>query len=201
MNKITLAGEILTTPEYSHEVFGEKFYKFHICSLRNSGDGDVLPCIASEIFAKQIDSGDAIKILGEIRTFNANKHLELNVFTKEIIPYEGRDENKVELDGFICKTPIYRKTTRGREITDLLIATNRAYGKSDYIPTIVWGRNAVRAYGYPTGFHVCMTGRFQSREYEKNNPDGTMSTKIAYELSASRFDEFKEDVNVSKSYS
>lgn len=199
MNKITLAGEVLTQPEYSHEVFGEKFYKFYVGSLRSSGVEDVLPCIASEVFAKEIESGSAVKILGNVRTFNSNDHLELNVFVKEIVSYEGYDENGLELDGFICKTPVYRKTPLGREITDLLLAVNRAYGKSDYIPCICWERNARRASEYPTGFHICAAGRLQSRKYKKNNPDGTFVTKIAYEFSVSRIDEFKEEEDASDS--
>ena len=128
MNKIVLAGLVTEEPTFSHEVHGEKFYRFSLSSSRMSGTNDILPCTVSEILKKDIEKGTEIKVLGEIRTRNVHEndknHLEITVFVKEVLLYE-EDENNVELDGFICKEPTYRETPLGRQVSDLIIASNR----------------------------------------------------------------------------
>lgn len=196
MNKITLAGTVVTTPIFSHEVFGEKFYEFYIDSMRLSNQSDCLPCLVSEINLDQIQCGDKIKLIGNVRTRNVkteeSNHVELIVFAREIIPYENMDENEMGVDGYICKSPVYRKTQLGREITDLIIACNRPYGKTDYISTIVWGRNAVRVSGYPIGSRVEARGRLQSREYKKKIGEDVV-TRIAYEYSVATIEEVSDE--------
>lgn len=195
MNKIILAGLVTEEPIFSHEIYGEKFYRFSLSSSRQSGTQDVLPCIASEILKKDIEAGTEVKVCGNIRTRNVHEndksHLEITVFVKEVFQYE-EDENNVELDGFICKEPTYRETPLGRQVTDLLIASNRSYGKSDYIPTISWGRMAIKSSEFEVATKVKVFGRFQSREYVKRLDDGTEETRVAYELSANRVDVVEE---------
>ena len=195
MNKIVLAGTVVDEPTFSHEVYGEKFYHFCLSSSRESGTCDVLPCIISEILKKDIEAGTEIKVLGEIRTRNVHdnnkSHLEITVFVKNVFQHE-KDANYVEVEGFLCKQPIYRETPLGRQVTDLLIANNRAYGKSDYIPTIAWGRNAIKTSELEVGTRVKVFGRLQSREYVKKLEDGTEETRVAYELSANRVDVAEE---------
>lgn len=195
MNKIILAGLVTEEPTFSHEIYGEKFYRFSISSSRQSGTQDVLPCVVSEILKKDIEAGTEIKVFGNIRTRNVHEndssHLEIMVFVKEVLPYD-KDENNVELDGFICKEPTYRETPFGRQITDLLIASNRSYGKSDYIPTIAWGRMAIKSSEFEVGARVKVFGRLQVREYVKKLEDGTEETRVAYELSSSRIDVVEE---------
>ena len=188
MNKIVLAGPVVDEPTFSHDVYGEKFYIFNLSSSRHSGTKDVLPCVVSEILKKDIEAGAEVKVCGNIRTRNVHEndksHLEIMVFVKEVLPYE-EDENNVELDGFICKEPTYRETPLGRQVTDLLIASNRSYGKSDYIPTIAWGRMAIKSSEFEVATKVKVFGRFQRREYVKRLEDGTEETRVAYELSSS----------------
>lgn len=187
MNEIILAGTVVDEPEFSHEVYGEKFYHFYLSSSRKSGTQDVLPCVVSEILKKDIEAGNEVKVCGNIRTRNVHEsdksHLGITVFVKEVLPYE-EDENNVKLDGFICKEPTYREMPFGRQITDLLIASNRSYGKSDYIPTIAWGRMAIKSSELEVGAKVKVFGRLQCREYVKKLDDGTEETRVAYELSA-----------------
>lgn len=195
MNKIVLAGTVVDEPTFSHEVYGEKFYQFCLSSSRESGTCDVLPCIISEILKKDIEAGTEIKVLGEIRTRNVyennQSHLEITVFVKNIFPYEEY-ENYVEMDGFICKEPVYRKTPLGRQVADLLIASNRSYGKSDYIHTIAWGRNAIKTSEFEVGTRVKVLGRLQSREYKKKIEDATYEVRTAYELSSYMIDVVEE---------
>lgn len=195
MNKIVLAGLVTDEPTFSHEVHGEKFYRFRLLSSRQSGNCDVLVCIVPEIIKNGISEGNKVKVLGEIRTRNVHEndknHLEITVFVKEVLSYE-EDENNVELYGFICKEPTYRVTPFGRQITDLIVASNREYFKSDYIPCIAWGRNAIRASEFNVGTRVKVLGRLQSREYVKRLDDGTEETRVAYELSANRVDVVEE---------
>ena len=189
MNKIVLAGLVTEEPTFSHEVHGEKFYRFSLSSSRMSGTNDILPCTVSEILKKDIEEGTEIKVLGEIRTRNVHEndknHLEITVFVKEVLSYE-KDENNVELDGFICKEPTYRETPLGRQVSDLIIASNRERNfKSDYIPCIAWGRNAIRTSELNVGTRVKVLGRLQSREYNKRLGDETYEARTAYELSSS----------------
>ena len=183
MNKIVLAGLVTEEPTFSHEVHGEKFYRFYLSSSRQSGNCDVLMCTVPEIIKNGISEGNMVKVFGEIRTRNVHEddknHLEITVFVKEVLSYE-EDENNVELDGFICKEPTYRETPLGRQVSDLIIASNRERNyKSDYIPCIAWGRNAIRASIFDIGDNVEITGRLQSREYTKKYDDGTEEVKTA----------------------
>lgn len=195
MNKIVLAGLVTEEPTFSHEVHGEKFYRFYLSSSRQSGNCDVLMCTVPEIIKNGISEGNKVKVLGEIRTRNVHEddksHLEVTVFVKEVLSYE-KDENNVELDGFICKEPVYRKTPFGRQITDLIVASNREHFKSDYIPCIAWGRNAIRASEFNVGTRVKVLGRLQSREYNKRLGDETYEVRTAYELSAAMVDAVEE---------
>ena len=196
MNKIVLAGLVTEEPIFSHEVHGEKFYRFRLLSSRKSGNCDVLMCTVPEIIKNGINEGNMVKVLGEVRTRNVHEddknHLEITVFVKEVLLYE-EDENNVELDGFICKEPTYRETPFGRQITDLIVASNRERNyKSDYIPCIAWGRNAIRTSEFNVGTRVKVLGRLQSREYTKRLGDGTKEVRVAYELSANRVDVVEE---------
>ena len=196
MNKIVLAGLVTEEPTFSHEVHGEKFYRFYLSSSRQSGNCDVLMCTVPEIIKNGISEGNKVKVLGEIRTRNVHEddksHLEVTVFVKEVLSYE-KDENNVELDGFICKEPVYRETPFGRQITDLIVASNRERNyKSDYIPCIAWGRNAIRTSEFNVGTRVKVSGRLQSREYNKRLGDETYEVRTAYELSAAMVDAVEE---------
>ena len=195
MNKIVLAGLVTEEPTFSHEVHGEKFYRFYLSSSRQSGNCDVLMCTVPEIIKNGINEGNMVKVLGEIRTRNVHEddksHLEVTVFVKEVLLYE-KDENNVELDGFICKEPVYRETPFGRKITDLIVASNREHFKSDYIPCIAWGRNAIRSSEFNVGTIVKVLGRLQSREYKKKIDDETYEVRTAYELSAYMIDVVEE---------
>lgn len=172
MNKIELAGTVVSSVELSHTFLGENFYSFDIESERTSGNTDKLPCIVPQMLVGDIKEGAKILLNGEIRSRNERDeigtHCRLAVFVTEVSDYCGYDENNVELEGFICKEPKYRKTPSEREICDLLIASNRERSnKSDYIPCITWGRNAVRTSLMKVSNKVKVIGRFQSREYTK----------------------------------
>ena len=203
MNKIILSGTVTDEPTFSHEVHGEKFYRFRLLSSRKSGNCDVLVCIVPEIIKNGISEGNKVKVFGEIRTRNVHEndknHLEITVFVKEVLLYE-EDENNVELDGFICKEPTYRETPFGRQITDLIVASNRERNfKSDYIPCIAWGRNAIRTSEFDVGTRVKVLGRLQSREYKKKIDDGTYEVRTAYELSAYMIDVVEESEETDES--
>ena len=203
MNKIVLAGLVTEEPTFSHEVHGEKFYRFYLSSSRQSGYCDVLMCTVPEIIKNGISEGNKVKVFGEIRTRNVHEddksHLEVTVFVKEVLLYE-KDENNVELDGFICKEPVYRETPFGRQITDLIVASNRERNyKSDYIPCIAWGRNAIRTSEFNVGTRVKVSGRLQSREYNKRLGDETYEVRTAYELSAAMVDAVEESEGLDES--
>ena len=203
MNKIVLAGLVTEEPTFSHEVHGEKFYRFYLSSSRQSGNCDVLMCTVPEIIKNGISEGNKVKVFGEIRTRNVHEddksHLEVTVFVKEVLLYE-KDENNVELDGFICKEPVYRETPFGRQITDLIVASNRERNyKSDYIPCIAWGRNAIRTSEFNVGTRVKVSGRLQSREYKKKIDDETYEVRTAYELSAYMIDVVEESEEMDES--
>ena len=203
MNKIRLDGKIATEPEFSHECKGEKFYKLFLEVQRKSEVVDTLPCLVPEVFLKDVEFGECIGINGEIRTRNnrseGNRKVEIYVFVLGVDDYEGHDINSVELEGYVCKEPIYRETPLGRGISDLLIASNRPYGKSDYIPCIAWGRNALYASDIPVGKKVMLSGRLQSREYVKMLDDDTKETRVAYELSASSLEILDESEEMDES--
>lgn len=204
-NFVKLGGVVASTLDLSHELYGEKFYKFFMEIDRLSGVKDRIPVIISErlIDEKEFSIGKLIVVEGQYRSYNqvlesGKSKLILTVFVKEITT-DGIDEkvktlNELTLIGCICKAPIYRKTPLGRDIADVLVAVNRAYNKSDYIPCILWGRNAKFCQGLGIGTNVRLEGRIQAREYEKKYEDGTVETRVAYEVSVSKFEEFKEEV-------
>ena len=200
-NHLVLVGKVTSDKRFSHEIYGEKFYIFDLAVPRLSGNADIIPITVSErllsINDLQIDS--KIVVEGQFRSYNSYENernkLVLTVFAKDIKFSEDQDteievskdvvSNEVILNGYICKKPIYRQTPFGREISDLLLAVNRAYNKSDYIPCIAWGRNARFCENIPVGTEVKIVGRVQSRTYEKKYEDGTVETKVAYEVSVS----------------
>ena len=195
MNKIRLAGCVKTEPTFSHETFGEKFYSFYIDVLRKNAKSDVLKCIVPEILKNSITQFDGVEITGEIRTRNYLKAdgkngLEVLVFVTEVNEYTEEEVNEVVINGYICKEPNYRETPLGREICDILIASNRERNRSsDYIPCITWGRTARRTSGMLVSTKVDIVGRLQSREYIKRLEDGTEETRVAYEVSVATIKE------------
>ncbi len=197
-NKVTLSGEIVSNFEFNHECYGEGFYTAMLTSERLSGQKDIIPIMASErtVDVKADWIGRFVRVSGKFRSHNKHegerRHLELSVFVVEFEVWEDdetirpEDENIISLDGYICKSPTYRKTPLGREIADILLAVNRQYGKSDYIPCIAWGRNARFASGLGVGTRLQIEGRIQSRVYQKQIEDGVYDTRTAYEVSASK---------------
>lgn len=195
-NNVEIGGEIIEEIKFSHEIYDEKFYKFLIKTKRLSEYEDILPVIISErlVNLEDIKVGKIVKISGQFRSYNlqteTRNRLLLSIFVKEIEFTE--DEKVLTLNdanfvGYICKEPVYRKTPLGREIADVLIAINRTYKKSDYVPCILWGRNAKFCETLNIGDLVKLNGRIQSRTYEKKNPDGEIMKKTAYEVSVSKF--------------
>ena len=200
-NSAVISGKIITETTFSHEVYGEGFYCFTVSVMRLSNTYDNIPVIVSERLTdtSEYQVGRFVKIEGQFRSYNAlngGPKLSLMVFAREIdfIEEEERmqDINKITLNGFICKPPVYRTTPFNREITDILLAVNRAYNKSDYIPCISWGRNARYCGKRKVGDNVCITGRIQSRKYQKKMPDGTVLDKVAYEVSISKLELFEK---------
>ena len=183
---------------FSHEVYGERFYLVDVAVKRTSETIDYLPLLISEylIDVNKNHIGEIIHVTGQFRSYNRHEELKnrlvLSVFVLEIEFIEEETEemksNQIILDGYICKDPIYRKTPLGREIADLLVAVNRSYSKSDYIPCICWSRNARHASGLPLGTHLKITGRVQSRDYIKHHSNGEEEERRAYEVSASRIE-------------
>ncbi len=195
-NFAEVAGKILSMPVLSHQVENENFYEFKIEVERLSKIKDVIPVTISErtLSGKEFDKGQFVKVSGEYRSYNKlageKSKLVLHLFAKEIEKVNAGEEeyiNEVKLTGFICKTPIYRKTPFNREICDILLAVNRTnYHKSDYVPCILWGRNARFISEQKIGCKVELLGRIQSREYVKAFEDGSSETKTAYEVSCQR---------------
>ena len=187
-NKVTLSGEIASNFEFSHEFYGEGFYTAMLASERLSGQKDIIPIMVSErlVDVKADWEGQFVRVSGQFRSYSKHEgernRLILSVFAREFedITEERdfglEDENLIFLDGCICKEPKYRETTLGREIADILLAVNRKYGKSDYIPCIAWGRNARLASGLGVGTRLQIDGRIQSREYQKQIEDGVYET-------------------------
>ena len=197
-NQVTIIGEIASEFIFSHEVFGEGFYMVDVLVKRLSNSDDRIPLMISErlIDVNQNYIGEFIMASGQFRSYNQHdekkNRLVLSVFVREVSFVEeevdGAKTNSILLDGYICKRPIYRKTPLGREIADLLLAVNRPYGKSDYIPCICWGRNARFASGFEVGEHVQVLGRIQSREYVKKLSETETEKRIAYEVSVSKLE-------------
>lgn len=191
-NKVTLAGEIVSEPKFSHEIFGEGFYEMQLAVERLSEQKDILTVTVSDrlIADYDIKVGSKICVAGQFRSYNKlendKSRLMLTVFVREILEEVPENSNTIELKGYICKAPVYRTTPFKREICDLLVAVNRAYNKSDYIPCIAWGRNARFIKNIPVGEKVEISGRIQSREYQKVLDNGEVLKKIAYEVSVSK---------------
>ncbi len=201
-NQVSIAGEVISDFTFSHDVFGEGFYVLEVVVSRLSNSYDMIPVMVSErlIDVKQDYKSKFVEILGQFRSYNRHEEsknkLVLSVFAREIkmvdVLSENAKPNHIFLDGFVCKPPIYRKTPLGREIADVLLAVNRPYGKSDYIPCICWGRNARFAEGFAVGGHVQIWGRIQSREYQKKVNDVEFEKRIAYEVSVSKLEYLEE---------
>ena len=210
-NNLTLVGKVTGEKRFSHEIYGERFYVFDLEIARLSGNSDIIPITVSErlITEEMLAAGKKLLVKGQFRSYNSydneKNRLILTVFAKDITELEENDEeenemtkkdmitNEVILVGFICKKPIYRQTPFGREIADVLLAVNRAYNKSDYIPTIAWGRNARFCQNLEVGTKVKLVGRVQSRMYEKKHEDGTVENRVAYEVSVGSLEVIEEN--------
>lgn len=209
-NYLVLVGKVANEKKFSHEVYGERFYLFNIEVPRLSGVSDIIPITVSERLISGIDIsvGNRVLVKGQFRSYNTYENgknkLVLTVFAKDIIAGENIEEeeqelkkesisNEVTLIGYICKKPIYRQTPFKREIADILLAVNRAYNKSDYIPCIAWGRNARFCQNIEVGTCVKIVGRVQSRVYEKKLEDGTVQERVAYEVSVGSMEIINED--------
>ena len=192
-NKVYVYGQIVSNAEFSHEVYGEGFYNMIIKIERLSSQCDFIPITISDRILREegIKVGDMVALKGQFRSYNkqveGKSKLDLTIFVREIVPkIENYPTNVIELSGYICKEPIYRTTPFNREICDVLIAVNRAYNKSDYIPCIAWGRNARFVKSINVGEKVILQGRVQSREYQKKIDDDNIENKIAYEISINK---------------
>ena len=202
-NQVSMMGEIVSEFQFSHEVFGEGFYMVELAVNRLSNYSDYIPLMISERLSdtEQDYTGQLIRVSGQFRSYNRHEEkknrLVLSVFVRELEFLDEIDENEktnqIFLDGYICKEPIYRKTPLGREIADVLLAVNRSYGKSDYIPCICWGRNARFASGFTVGSHIQIVGRVQSREYVKRIDEENVEHRVAYEVSVSKVDLLEND--------
>ena len=211
-NYLTLVGKVTGEKTFSHEIYGERFYVFNLEVPRLSGNEDIIPITVSEriITDEMMTQGKTLLVKGQFRSYNSydneKNRLILTVFAKDVIEVEEKQEdeenemvkkdtitNEVVLIGYICKKPIYRQTPFGREIADVLLAVNRAYNKSDYIPTIAWGRNARFCQNLEVGTKVKLIGRVQSRMYEKKHEDGTVENRVAYEVSIGSLEIVDED--------
>ena len=198
-NKVYIYGEIVSEAVFSHEVYGEGFYEFYVKVMRLSGQADILPVTVSErIMTEEMKVGGYICALGQFRSYNkvdgAKSRLMLTVFVRELLEAPPvKNPNSIVLSGYICKPPVYRTTPFNREITDLLVAVNRSYNKSDYIPAIAWGRNARFVRNLAVGDKIALSGRIQSREYQKKQPDESFVSMTAYEVSISKLAAFDDD--------
>ena len=193
-NKVYVAGEVVSEPKFSYEVFGEGFYEFDLLVKRLSDASDVIPVTISErlLTEGEIVLGKKIACSGQFRSYNKlveeKSKLMLTVFVREVLEYDPSvNPNQIELTGFVCKEPIYRTTPFKREISDVLIAVNRSYNKSDYLPCIAWGRNAKFVKNLSVGDKLQMCGRIQSRVYQKKIDDEVVE-KTAYEISLSKIE-------------
>jgi len=195
-NSVVLIGKIKDSPLFSHEVFGENFYSVMLSVQRLSDSYDLIPVLISDrlISPSKVFPGMFIRVEGQFRSYNTKENTDhklfLSVFAREIEELvdgpDSRNPNSIELNGFICKTPVYRTTPSGREISDVLLAVNRSYNKSDYLPCISWGRNARYTQSLKVGDNIKVWGRIQSREYQKHGENGEVFTRVAYEISVSK---------------
>ena len=193
-NQVYLSGKIASASEFSHEIMGEKFYDTTVSVERLSGQSDVIPITVSDrlMEGQNFEIGNLIGLIGQFRSYNkivdGKSKLVLRVFVRELCECDENAPNVIELEGYVCKPPVYRTTPFKREIADLLIAVNRAYNKSDYIPAIAWGRNARYASTFDVGDKIHLVGRIQSRIYQKSLDDGTIEERVAYEVSITKFE-------------
>ena len=214
-NYLTLVGKVTGEKRFSHEIYGERFYIFNLEIPRLSGVADIIPITISErlISDDTLNDGQKLLVKGQFRSYNSyeseKNRLILTVFAKDVrtINEEEQNEeeneiarkdmitNEVVLIGYICKKPIYRQTPFGREIADILLAVNRAYNKSDYIPCIAWGRNARFCQNLEVGSQIKLVGRVQSRTYERKHEDGSVETRVAYEVSVGSLEVIEENDN------
>lgn len=201
-NKVFISGEIVSAAVFSHEVYGEGFYEMNVMVKRLSGQGDVLPVTVSErlIADKDLKKGVMINALGQFRSYNklvdGKSKLMLTVFVRELLDISPvKNPNSIVLMGYVCKQPIYRTTPFNREIADILIAVNRSYNKSDYIPCIAWGRNARFAKNLAVGEKIAIAGRIQSREYQKRLSEEEIKVMTAYEVSISKLAAYENAEN------
>lgn len=197
-NMVTISGKVVSNVEFSHEVYGEGFYYFMLDVPRLSDSSDRIPVTISERLASKdkLEIGTIIEVEGQFRSYNSynneGNRLLLTVFARDITFLEDekkiKNPNQIYLNGYVCKRPIYRTTPFGREITDILLAVNRPYNKSDYIPCIAWGRNARFSENRNVGDNIKIWGRIQSRTYQKKLESGDVLTKVAYEVSISKME-------------
>ena len=197
-NQVSIMGKVASGFTFSHQVYGEGFYLVDVLVKRLSDSEDRIPLMVSErlVDVTRDYEGEYIMVQGQFRSYNRHEEkknrLVLSVFVRELTFVEEADDsiktNQIFLDGYICKPPVYRKTPLGREIADLLLAVNRPYGKSDYIPCICWGRNARYASAFEVGGHVLIWGRIQSREYIKKLGENETEKRVAYEVSVSKLE-------------
>lgn len=192
-NKLQLTGIISKEPVYSHEVFGEGFFETEITVPRLSDQTDTIPVTISDRLISQngIEVGDKVSVIGQFRSYNKlegeRSRLLLTAFVRDVVSEdEIQNPNQIDICGYICKQPVYRTTPFKREICDVLLAVNRAYNKSDYIPCILWGRNARFVQSLPVGTKISVSGRIQSRKYVKNLGDDKSEERVAYEVSVSK---------------
>lgn len=203
-NKIYLEGTVISGLDFSHEMYGEGFYTFSIEVTRLSDSVDALNITVSERLIANLDLtiGNDIIVEGQLRSYNkfvdGSNKLILTVFARNIEPCieRSKNPNEIFLDGYICKEPVYRTTPFGREIADVLLAVNRAYNKSDYIPTIAWGRNSRFCKNLEVGDNIRVWGRLQSREYQKKVTEEDVIKKIAYEVSISKMEKVGKEEEV-----
>ena len=199
-NKVFIRGEILSSAIFSHEIYGEGFYEMEVKVNRLSGQSDIIPVTISErlMQEKDLQVGSTISAIGQFRSYNklvdGKSKLMLTVFVREVIDTdETKNPNNIVLSGYICKEPVYRTTPFNREISDVLIAVNRAYNKSDYIPCIAWGRNARFVKNLNVGDFITISGRIQSREYQKKYSETDIRTLTAYEVSINKLSTEEDD--------
>ena len=193
-NRAYVAGEVISAPVFSHEVLGERFYDVVLSVKRLSDRADEIPVTVSDRLMQDasLEVGTRLGVSGQLRSYNkqadGRSKLVLRVFARELDDGESDTPNRIELEGYVCKPPVYRTTPFRREICDMLLAVNRAYNKSDYIPAIAWGRNAKYAGEFAVGDKVAVSGRIQSRSYQKVLPDGSTEERVAYEVSVSQLE-------------
>ena len=201
-NKVFIMGEVVSEASFSHEVYGEGFYDLNVRVMRLSGQADVLPVTVSErlISDGDLKIGAQLCALGQFRSYNkienGKSRLMLTVFVRELVDVPpSKNPNSIVLSGYICKPPVYRTTPFNREIADLLVAVNRAYNKSDYIPCIAWGRNARFVKNLQVGDKIALSGRIQSREYQKKLSETEVKVMTAYEVSVSKLAAYESAEN------